>query len=281
MKKLRTLATILILANALSFGAISLKLKGGLAYLPGTEYNDGLKGGYDYLAKTLGSPSGEFHSMQLGMDVGGEVVCSLGGGFSLGLGAGYFRMMRESTFGYDWMTFSAQQTIAPRITAVPLVLNLHRDVSLGGPFRLDLYAGAGYYLTTLRQEFRTSTNFFEFAESQTFQARKGAFGGQGGIALEFLLGSHLAFFAQAEGRYVALSDIQGDVTDQGSWFLGDWTGSGGKAYLWSYDLTDAGTTYPQLAVSFSAPAGTSVTNVRKTRIDLSGVALSAGIKIEF
>ena len=119
--------------------------------------------------------------MQLGMDVGGEVVCSLGGGFSLGLGAGYFRMMRESTFGYDWMTFSAQQTIAPRITAVPLVLNLHRDVSLGGPFRLDLYAGAGYYLTTLRQEFRTSTNFFEFAESQTFQARKGAFGGQGGI----------------------------------------------------------------------------------------------------
>lgn len=281
MRKLLTLGTILILANALASGAVAFKLKGGLAYLPNTEYNDGLRGGYDFLAKTLGSPIGEFRPMQLAADFGGEIILSLGGGFSLGLGAGYLRMTRESSFSYDWMTFTAGETVTPRITAIPLVLNLHRTVPLGGSFRLDLYAGAGYYLATLHQEFRTSTNFFEFAESQTFQARKGAFGGQGGIALEFALGRHTAFFVQAEGRFAALGDVQGDATDQGSWFLGDWSGAGGKAYLWSYDITDAGTTYPQIAVSFSAPAGTGITNVRKTRVDLSGVALAAGIKIEF
>ncbi len=281
MKKFWTLVTILVLANAVASGAISLKLKGGFVYLPMAEYNDGLRGGYDYLAKTLDSPTGEFRPAQLGAEFGGEVILSLGGGFSLGMGAGYLRVTRESTISYDWMTFTAQETLTPRITAVPLVLNLHRAVPLGRSLRLDLYAGAGYYLTDLHQDFRTSTNFFEFSENQTFQARKGALGGQGGIALEFFLGRHTAFFVQAEGRYVTLSDVQGDTTEQGNWFLGDWTGAGGKAYLWSYDLTDAGSTYPQIAVSFSPPAGTGVTNVRKTRIDLSGVSLTAGIKIEF
>jgi hypothetical protein len=281
MKKLQTLAIILILANAFASGAVSLKLKGGLAFLPMAEYNDGLKGGYDYLAKTLGSPSGDFRSMQLGADFGGEILLSLGGGLSLGLGAGYLRMTRESTFGYEWTVFAAQETLTPQVTVIPLVLNLHRVVPLGDSLRLDLYAGAGYYLADLHQEFRTSTNFFEFSESQTFQARGGAFGGQGGIALEFLLGNHAAFFVQAEGRYAALGDVHGDTTEQGSWFLGDWTGGQGKAYLWAYSLTDAGTTYPQIAVSLFPPAGTGITNVRKARIDLSGVSLAAGIKIEF
>ena len=281
MKKLWTLAAILVLTNALASGAVSFKLKGGLAYLPMAEYNDGLRGGYDFLAKTLGSPNGEFNSIQWGTEFGGEIILSLRGGFSLGLGAGYLRMTRESTFGYEWMTFTAQETLAPRITVVPVILNLHWTVPLGRSLRLDLYAGAGYYLADLHQEFRTSTNFFEFSESQIFQARKGAFGGQGGIALEFVLGSHAAFFVQAEGRYVALSDVQGDTMEQGSWFLGDWSGDQGKAYLWAYSLADAGTTYPQLAVSFSAPAGTGVTNVRKAQIDLSGISLTAGIRIDF
>lgn len=281
MKKLLALATILILANALASGAVSLKFKGGLAYLPIAEYNDGLRGGYDYLAKTLGGPSGEFRSFGLGAEFGGEIILSLGGGFSLGLGAGYLRMARQSTFGYDWLTFSAQETLTPRITAIPMVLNLHRDVALGRSLRLDLYAGAGYYLTTVRQEFKTLTNFFNFTESQTFQARQGAFGGQGGIALELFLGSSAAFFVQLEGRLAALGDVQGDTTEQGSWFLGDWSGDRGKAYLWSYDLTDAGMAYPQIAISFSPPAGTGVSNVRKTRVDLSGVSLTAGIRFEF
>ena len=165
------------------------------------------------------------------------------------------------------------------MTAVPIVLNFHFERSIGRSLRLDLYAGACCALATFRQDVRTSTDFFLFEESESFEARKTAFGGQAGIALAFDLGSGVDFFVQAEGRQLVLMDLMGDATSEGSWFLGSWTGAATTAYLWSYNLTESGKTYPQIAVAQSTPSGTGISGSGKAQIDLGGVTLSAGIRI--
>jgi hypothetical protein len=280
MKKTAILAvTILLLAAASAPASVSFKLKGGVTYVLASEYNAGLRGAYDLMAETLGGAMGEYRPLHIGPEFGGEFIVPIGGGFSLGLGAGWLRATRESLIGYDWLTFSARQTLLPRVSAVPIVLNLHREWMLGDALHLDVFAGAGFTLASFSQEFRTTTNFFSYAETQTFSGRKSAFGGQGGVSLELDLGRRVALFVQAEGRLASLTNLQGDAAEQGDWFLGSWTGGKGTAFLWTYTLTDSGQAYPQLAVSLDAPSGAGISNVAKARIDLSGVSLSAGIKI--
>ena len=259
--------------------AVSFKLKGGAAYILASEYNAGLLGARDYIAGVVGSPAGDYQPLHFGPEFGAEIIVPLGGGFSLGLGAGYLRAARESVFDYDSVLFTVAETISPRVTAVPIVLNIHRSWSLGAALKLDIFAGVGCTLATFRQDFRTTTNFFFFEETESFLAHKAAFGGQAGIALEFEVSRGVDLFVQAEGRLAALTDIRGDATSQGNWFLGSWTGGGSPAYLWAYTLTDAGKSYPQLAVSLGAPAGAGITEARKAGVDLSGASLAAGIRI--
>ena len=268
-------AAIVLPASA----AVTIKLKGGAAYVFATEYNAGLRGAGDYLTAVVGSPAGDYRPLHLGAEFGAEIIVPLGGGFSLGLGAGYLRASSESIFAYDSLLFTVAETITPRITAVPIVLNFHYELSLGKALRLDLYAGAGCTLATFRQDFRTTADFFSFEETESFLAHKAAFGGQAGIALEFEIARGFDIFVQAEGRLAALTDIRGDATSQGNWFLGSWTGGASPAYLWAYTLTDSEKAYPQLAVSLGAPSGTGISAVGKARLDLSGASIAAGIRI--
>jgi len=283
MKKLGAQALAAALAAVLlvpSFASadISIKLKGGIAYALASEYNAGLLGAHDYIADVIGSPGGDYRPLHFGPELGAEIIVGLGGGFSLGLGAGYARVSRESVFDDDSSLFTVGETVTPRLTAVPIVLNLHREWTLGRALRLDVFAGAECLLATFRQDFRTATDFFLFEETESFQARKTAFGGQAGLSLDFEIAGGVDLFVQAEGRLAALTDVRGDASSQGNWFLGSWTGGASSAYLWAYTLTESGKAYPQLAVSLGAPTGTGITDVRKARIDLSGASLSAGIR---
>ncbi len=261
--------------------AVSLKLKGGGFYAAASEFNAGLQGVCD-LAVAAASYTGDYRPLHFGTQIGAEIVVDLGGGFGLGLGVDLQRASRESALEYASPLFSESDTIAPRITAVPLALNLHREWRIGRSFSFDAYAGIGCTWATFHQEYRTVSDFFDYRQTDSFTAHKAAFGGQAGVALEFEIARAVGLFVQAEGRLAALTELRGDRTISGSYFLGPVPEETSPAYLWAYTLTVSARAFPQLAVSLAAPtAGTGemIDNVHKARLDLSGASLSAGIRI--
>ena len=286
MKKAGILAAAAALAASIlapaASAAVSIKLKGGAFYAAASEYNAGWQGVADFAV--LASFTGDYHPLHAGPEVGAEIIVPLGGGFGLGLGAGWQRATRESVLASNTPEFTITDTITPRITVVPLVLNLHREWPLGRAWRLDAYAGVGCCLVALRQEFRMETDFFESRETDTFTAHKAALSGQAGAALEFEIGRSVGFFVQAEGRLARLTDIKGDLASLNSYDLGAWTTGPDPAFLWAYTVTaSTGTSYPQIAVAAAAPSSSGVEEkfsaVRKAVLDLSGAALAAGVRI--
>lgn len=261
--------------------AVSIKLKGGGFYATASEYNAGLQGVSD-LAVAAASYTGDYRPLHFGLQIGAEIVIDLGGGFGLGLGVDLQRASRESAFAFASPLFSESDTIAPRITAVPVALNLHREWRIGGSFSLDAYAGIVCTWATFQQDFRTVSDFFDYRQTDSFTARTAVFGGQAGISMEFEIARHVGFFVQAEGRMAAWNDIHGDRTISGSYFLGPVPEETSPAYLWAYTLTVSAKAFPYLAVSLATPTagtGEAIGNVRKATLDLSGVALTAGIRI--
>ncbi len=278
----------LILAAALAaasvspaLAAVSLKLKGGGFYVAASEFNAGLQGVRD-LAVAAAFYTGDYRPLHFGTQIGAEIIVDLGGGFGLGLGVDLQRASRESALEFASPLFSESDTIAPRITAVPLALNLHREWRIGRSFSFDAYAGIAYTWATIHQEYRTVSDFFDYRQTDSFTARKSAFGGQAGVSLEFEIARHVGLFVQAEGRLSTLTDLRGDRTISGSYFLGPVPEETSPAYLWAYTLTVSAKAFPQLAVSLAAPTawtGETIGDVRKATFDLGGAAISAGIRI--
>jgi hypothetical protein len=284
-KKAGTLVFAALLAAAAfappASAAVSIKLKGGGFYATASEYNAGLQGVRD-LAVAAASYTGDYRPLHFGLQIGAEIVIDLGGGFGLGLGIDLQRASRESMLEFASPLFSESDTIAPRITAVPLALNLHREWQIGRSISVDAYAGIGCTLATFHQEYRIVSDFFDYRQTDAFTTRKAAFGGQAGLALEFEIAHHLGIFIQAEGRMAPLTDLHGDRTISGSYFLGPVPEETSPAYLWAYTLSVSAKAFPYLAVSLATPTagtGESIGNVRKATLDLSGVALTAGIRI--
>jgi hypothetical protein len=284
-KKAGTLFFAALLAAAAfapsASAAVSIKLKGGVFYAAVSEYNAGLQGVSD-LAVAAAFYTGAYRPLHFGPQIGTEIVVDLGGGFGLGLGADLQRASRESMLEFASPLFSESDTIAPRITAVPLALNLHREWRIGRSISVDAYAGIGCTLATFHQEYRIVSDFFDYRQTDAFTTRKAAFGGQAGLALEFEIVHHLGFFIQAEGRMSTLTDLRGDRTISGSYFLGPVPEVTSPAFLWAYTLTVSARAFPQLAVSLGAPTagtGETISGVRKASLDLSGASLVAGIRI--
>jgi hypothetical protein len=277
-----TIFALALMAGAVSANAgISLRLTGGPTYLFVADYNDPLQGTSEYYRAVSDSLTGSTRPVHWGWSYGGEIIASIGGGLSLGLGAGYLRASTETKLSYQSLGFSTDETYRPEITAIPITVSLHYAYPLGRTLRLDFFGGAVYCLTTFRHEFRLASDFFSYSQTQDFTSRTGAFGFRGGLGLEIVLASALALVVQAEGRYAVISEVSGDLTNQENLLTGNRRDTVRNAFLWIYDQADAGTRYVRMAFSQSQPSGPSVANVRKGQIDLSGFSASAGIRLYF
>jgi len=286
MKKIALAAFGFLLVGALfipqASASVSIKLKGGAFYAAASEYNAGWQGVTD--AAVLASFTGPYHPIHFGPEIGAEMIFSLGGGFGLGLGAGWQRATQESTLVSVLPIVTYTDIIAPSITTIPLVLNLHYEWSLSRSLTLDTYAGVGYCLSTFRQEFHTNTDYLDSRENDVFTAHPSAFRGQAGIALDFEIARNIGLFIQAEGCLATLTDISGETMSYNSYAFGSWTTGPDPASLWTYTLTETPKmVYPEIAVSAVAPSSSGneekISDVRKARFDLSGASLSAGIRI--
>jgi hypothetical protein len=281
MKKIGIFGVVLIIIAGSASAAVSLKLSGGMTYLLDSDYNQGVRGAYEYYSDNFSGVSGQYHAFHLGLHFGGEVIVALGPRFGIGLGVGYIRASRQSAFGYEWWDFSEEESYKPTLSIVPLSLNLHYALPLGGPFVIDIYGGPGYYIASFQHEGTLTSNFFGYEETTTFKAQKGVVGGQGGIGLEFQMNSVLGLVVQAEGRLARISDPTGDWTDQVDTLLVSWREQGRGRVFWCYDIGAGGTDYPRIAFSKTQPSDILFSNIRKGSINLSGISAMAGLKIRF
>lgn len=272
---------LLAASASAAFGGISLKVTGGMRYLFRNDYNLGVQGIYDFYRSNYGGASGQFNALRLGFSLGGEVALTFGKNLALGLGAGYGRYSRDSEFGYEWSFFSSDDTLKPRIQLVPLTLNVHYYTPLGTRLKSDLYAGVGYYWLAFDHEWRIKTNFFSYETTQTFKAKRGNLGFQGGIGLELELGPQVALVFQASGQIVKFTDIKGQWKETGRWFKGEWQEETSEAYFWFFQRRDSGNAFAQILFSATAPSEAEYSFIRKGQLDLSGISAAIGLKLIF
>jgi hypothetical protein len=290
MKKVMLGVVLCLFLATFSFSmGFSLKLTGGAAYITSGDYNNGIEGLNAYYAASSGPVTGTFSKLSLGMNFGGEFILNIDESFGIGLGVGYMQFSHdtETITGTGIFGTVNTWTLKPTVTSIPITLNVHYTLPLGG-VNLNLFAGVGYYISKVKVDssqslwsglLLTSSNAF------TSNSIGGQFGFQGGLGLEIPLGGNFSFVADITGRYVSLKDIKGDYTISGiSIFTIPLPSvSGTDQYYYAYEHSYSGTWYKVIGMStdVSKPSGMTNRNVAHGTFDLTGVSGQAGFKIGF
>jgi opacity protein-like surface antigen len=281
MKKIAVLAAAVALTAASASAAVSIKLTGGLTYVTGNDYNSGVQGALDFLKANYDDVRGTFRPFHSGGYGGAEIIAHFGNGFGVGLGVGRFRIAATNTFEYAWWEYAGRESYEPSLTVIPVMLNLHYRLPAGSQFSVDIFGGFGYYLSRFEHTGTTASDFYEYSSETTFTARKNILGFQGGAALEYALGAHLALFVQAEARQAQAANVVGDWALSESWFLGSRQESGSDGVFWVYHKSDASGTYPQITFAKAEPSDSTSTDVRQGKLDISGFTAAAGLVVRF
>ena len=283
MKKILISAIALCLVASAGYPQkFSFKLSGGIGYALGNDLTKGIQGQSDYLKQEYGLAAG-FKIPQLGTNFAGEVIFYPWPNFGVGVGAGYLQIAKESQVTYTIGPLNVTEKIKPAITAIPLALNLHYLFRFSPRLRLDLTAGASYYLTTLKWDYQTdySISTLKGNDHYTFSAKKKTIGYQGGLGLEYSLTSELAVFLNVLARYASLGPIEGGSwTDNSSGDFEVFSLSGSDHSFWYYERQAGGQNFAQIAFRSEQPSGDpNLSNVRQAKLALTGFAATIGFKI--
>jgi hypothetical protein len=283
MKKTALLTIILLVAFSAGFGQkVTLRLGAGWETVTGGDLATGIQGQSDYLAATYTSV-GSYKVPHGGWIADGEFVIHLSPRFGIGVGAGYLRHVQESRVTYTVSTIATAEKIMADIRVIPITLNLHYQVPVSSRLRIDMSAGAGYYLTTWNWAYRMDLSLSGYTgyDQYTFKSNKGAIGFQGGLNLEYDLAANFAFVLGVTGRFASIDKFLGSWTDKGGGDFWEFDDAGNDHFAWYYDWLVGGRTFGQLAFQPSQPAGSTTSNARYAKVDLTGFAATAGFKIGF
>lgn len=283
MKKIIALFGAFGLLTAASFAqTFVIKLDGGLGYASGGDLAAGIRGQSAFMAYEFQTASA-FRVPKSGLNLAGELVFYPWTHFGIGIGGGYFQTAKQSSVSYTYGDLEVQETIKPKIRAIPAALNLHWNVFLTSWLHLDVSGGAGLYSTTLNWDYQNTYSVGDISggEHYTFTATKTALGYQGGLGLEYIVSSRLAVVLSVLGRAASIGPFsKGAWTDQ-------WTGtsvppdaSGNDHSFWHYDWNADSQTFAQIAFQAGLPTGSpSISNARTAKIDLNGFTATIGFRL--
>jgi hypothetical protein len=285
MKKTCALVSLLLLLAAVGFAqSFALKIGGGFGIINGGDLTTGIQGVSDYLAQTFQS-TGAFTPPKSGVHFAAELVWYPWKHIGLGVGGGYFQTTKESSVSYGFSALTVQETIKPKVTVMPLTLNLHWNIFLLSWLHVDIFGGPGLYSTKLDWRYTNSYKMapYDGSEAYTFSASKSALGWQGGLGLEFLISSRLAVVLSAQARAASIGPFtKGTWSDAWSGALSQSSGSGSDHTFWAYDYATAAAAFSQISFQGDTPKGDpAIANVRTAKIDLKGIAATAGIRWAF
>ncbi len=274
MKKSIALFIVLVLSALLASAPASaqvklgLKVTGGLGYYGAGDLNTGLQGWSDAYRKIYDTSTltGGYSPVHWGPEFGGELLLQLNPSLALGLGVGYLQASRSSALGVSKSGTSFEESWSPKIGAVPVTLNLHYYLPLGGRVRLSLDAGLGYYFGTCTD---SQHMVFIVAVDRTYDTTANGIGFHGGLGLEIPVSTAVSIVLEAHGRYASLGNFKGSFHSAST----DKTGG-----VWLSDVF-LDRTYSLIDISEEMPD--SQYNPRAAKLDFSGFRFQAGFLFRF
>lgn len=255
---------------AMEAGPLKFRIFGGGDYLQGGDLNRGLQGWTDYWkanynAQGYTQQTGSFNPINLGLNIGGDVILLLSPHWGLGLGTEYIMATKSSALTFQSATKEITWDILGKVQAMPAKLSLFYFIPVKDSLTIIFHAGTGYYSAKTRLESRSDIEYI-------IDANATGVGFHGGLGLEMKLFTGVHFFVEGAGRYAALSGFKGKTTITGD---GSWDGT---LYYWEakHNYID---NYGYIDLVGGPPSGAAVKFVREAKIDFSGFSLRAEISI--
>ena len=267
---------------------IDLRIHGGASYLKAADVNTGSFGYYEFY-RTLHELAPEYafegvHSpLHFGHDVGFDLVFLLGPRLGIGVGAGRLRSAGKADWTFNWGTAEEAFVERPALSAWPIRLGLYYSLPLPGRLSLTANVGAAFYAGLSfrdRYEYDQGVFIVEQTISASSWSLSDKLGFQGGLGIDYRIGSRLGLFIEAQGRYARFKNFGQVTVDVASGEGGSQTRQG-KIYLITHTfIPDPLVIINAFQVEDTPPAPDPPDHlVREPKFDLSGFCLQAGIRI--
>ncbi len=262
-----------------------VKLSGGYGTMATGDYNT-FGAGLDDLLTTLealgATTQGSFNKIGPGFEYEAEFIVSLPAGFGVGIGVGYIQRSETTELSASIpLVGSASASIDPKIKAMPINISGYYFTPGVAPLKFFVYGGFGYYYGTLTTDIREDSTPPDFWSEQEAKLKDQSFGLHGGVGLELKVDRRIAVFFEGRARYCKLTSWNGDGTYEDSTGFTD----SDVGVLWYFEELDqdygSGEWFPGITISTGRPTGPTVRNVREFEVNLSGISLRAGIRINF
>ncbi len=284
----RTLAAVVLLAVLAEPGfsqQVSFKFSAGWTTVQGDDYKTAAAGMNRYLRDSYGNVQGDYRALTNGGTFQAEIMTHWGKRLAVGFGGGFYQIKKSESIiaalgGADG-TVTTETSFVPGLTAIPFFLNVHYKISPGKKLGLELIGGPVFQITQFTTERNALSTADPLGEVEAFKASVPTLGLQAGVSLSLKVGAGISLVADGLFRYGKAFNFVGNWTYFGTLTTGTTTGTSSTYYLWLYDFTGPKGTYPLIGYyDEKGPSGAGISSARKAEFNISGVVLTAGIKID-
>jgi len=219
----------------------------------------------------------------IGLEFDADAILYLTPQFGISIGTGFIRAgtlfgSGNQIISSDTSTETDNNTLSA--TAVPVKVGLYYQFSSNfvptGKSSSYLFGGIGLYSARFALTDEWSSGGYYSTYTETSKAT--GIGFYGGFGTESWITPNFAFVLEFYGRYANISGFTGTWSNDDGTTL---TSGAGKLYYFEWLDSSSGHWYTSTMIAATAPAGSSVRNVRDANIDFSGLGIRFGIKIDF
>ena len=255
-----------------SAGSVPLEISfsAGVTWVQPHDLNDGARGFVDAHGADLGIPAPRApDDFRLSYLAGFELTYRASPRLAIGLGTDYVSGANtdEVVFSNGVVTESVRTRPAARVVPVKFLVRYYPGSSFYVRGELGVYAIKASYLYRVDRD--GSWEQWEGTATDSAFGAEAAFGGEWKVAAK------TAIFVEAGFRYARVTGPTGKDVFTNS--LGTDLPEPGRLYLFDQEASD-GAVYPQLFVRETVPAGEDVVDARASIIDMSGMAVRAGVR---
>jgi hypothetical protein len=255
-------------------GRMSLFFSAGGIYSSIGDLNNGTQGLADLYAYQLGIPADKAAgTLHFAFQYGGEINFPLARQFFLCAGLEYYGSTSQTIISYPQGLSASTLKVTPEFRAIPIKIGF---VFYPADF-LYFKIGAAYAFARAAYAYRFDQG--AFWQDWSGEATGGALGFFGAIGLDLKITQTFSVIVEAAGQSLSISGLTGTGTFQDSTLSAPVTETG-KLYSYNGQITPVNI-YPLVFLRSKTPSEGGVANAREAVLDLSGLALKAGIKISF
>jgi len=284
-KAILTISLLLIVTATAHPQLVSIKLTGGMFWINGDDYNRGIAGENRYIKDTSMTMTGAYKELKNGLNFQAEIIANVNRHIAIGFGGGYYHLGNESTVKAQGVLsgapFDSESTYEPRLSVIPLFVNIYYLMRLGSHAQLSMFVGPLFQVVQFNFTNRSTISISSVDQTLTYRSSSTTLGGQAGLGLHFDIFQGVALVFEGCYRYGRISDLMGNWAVIGNSSSGPINKSSAEYYYWTYHDTSSGDYLRTGFFDNNGPTGTTVSGARKAVINLSGIIALGGIKFSF